>query len=284
MPTQHQGDMKMRIAALDDESSQRDLMCSTMERMGHECHGYGLAKPLLRDLRQQSFDLLILDWTLPDMPGPAVVKRIRDDFNNRIPILFVTHRHEEADMVEGLTVGADDFMLKPLRTAELEARVHALLRRAYPARHDTELTIGPYHFLPQRRMLKVNGVQAELKHREYELALFLFQNIGRLLSREHLREAIWGISDQTSSRSLDTHVSRLRNKLDLRPSRGFLLSAIYGLGYRLEAVDSEDFAVSSLEAGADVGVDASAATRIDISAKPTPTPAPAPAPAPAPTT
>jgi DNA-binding response OmpR family regulator len=249
MPTQHQGDMKMRIAALDDESSQRDLMCSTMERMGHECHGYGLAKPLLRDLRQQSFDLLILD---------------------------VTHRHEEADMVEGLTVGADDFMLKPLRTAELEARVHALLRRAYPARHDTELTIGPYHFLPQRRMLKVNGVQAELKHREYELALFLFQNIGRLLSREHLREAIWGISDQTSSRSLDTHVSRLRNKLDLRPSRGFLLSAIYGLGYRLEAVDSEDFAVSSLEAGADVGVDASAATRIDISAKPTPTPAPAP--------
>ena len=117
MPTQHQGDMKMRIAALDDESSQRDLMCSTMERMGHECHGYGLAKPLLRDLRQQSFDLLILDWTLPDMPGPAVVKRIRDDYNNRIPILFVTHRHEEADMVEGLTVGADDFMLKPLRTA-----------------------------------------------------------------------------------------------------------------------------------------------------------------------
>jgi DNA-binding response OmpR family regulator len=233
--------MKMRIAALDDESGQRDLMRMTMERMGHEFHGYGFAKPLLRDLRQQSFDLLILDWTLPDMSGPAVVKRIRDEFNNRLPILFVADRREEADMVEGLAVGADDFMVKPIRTAELEARVHALLRRAYPARHDTELAFGPYHFLPQRRMLKVNGVQAELKHREYELALFLFQNMGRLLSREHLREAIWGISDETSSRSLDTHVSRLRTKLDLRPSHGFLLSAIYGLGYRLEAVDSEEF-------------------------------------------
>jgi len=231
----------MRIAALDDESSQRDLIRMTMARMGHECHGYGFAKPLLHDLRHQSFDLLILGWSLPDMPGPAVVRRIREDFNNRLPILFVTDRHEEADMVEGLAVGADDFMLKPIRTAELEARVHALLRRAYPARQDTELAFGPYHFLPQRRMLKVNGVQAELKHREYELALFLFQNMGRLLSREHLREAIWGVSDDTPSRSLDTHVSRLRTKLDLRPSHGFLLSAIYGMGYRLEAVDAEDF-------------------------------------------
>lgn len=234
----------MRIAALDDESSQRDLIRTTMEQMGHECHSYGFAKPLLCDLRQQSFDLLILNWTLPDMSGPAVVKRIRNDFNNRLPILFVTDRREEATMVEGLKIGADDFMVKPIRTAELEARVHALLRRAYPARHDTELAFGPYHFLPQRRMLKVNGVQAELKHREYELALFLFQNMGRLLSREHLREAIWGISDRTRSRSLDTHVSRLRTKLDLRPSHGFLLSAIYGLGYRLEAVDSEEFATA----------------------------------------
>ena len=97
--------------------------------------------------------------------------------------------------------------------------------------------------------------------------------IGKAIVRDH---PVWGIGPETPSRSLDTHVSRLRNKLDLRPSRGFLLSAIYGLGYRLEAVDSEDFAVSSLEAGTDTGVDADAATRIDISAKPTPTPAPAP--------
>lgn len=230
----------MRIAALDDESGQLDLIQSTMEGIGHECHGFSDGRSLLRELRQQTYDLLILDWTLPDVQGPGVVKWIREDLNSRLPILFVTNRREEADMVEGLSAGADDFMVKPIRVAELEARVKALLRRAYPAHHETELAFGPYHFFPQSRVLTFKGEPAELKHREYELALFLFQNLGRLLSREHLREAVWGLGAENPSRSLDTHISRLRTKLDLRPSNGFLLSAIYGLGYRLEAIDGTD--------------------------------------------
>jgi DNA-binding response OmpR family regulator len=136
-------------------------------------------------------------------------------------------------------VGADDFMPKPIRVGELSARTRALLRRAYPAQHETEVVFGPYHFFPHSRTLHVDGEPLELKHREYELALFLFQNMGRLLSREHLREAVWGQGPEAPSRSLDTHISRLRTKLDLRPSNGFLLSAIYGLGYRLEAFDGE---------------------------------------------
>lgn len=230
----------MRIAALDDESGELDLIRATMEGIGHECHDFSDGRSLLRELRQQTYDLLILDWTLPDMQGPAVVKWIREDLNSRLPILFVTNRREEVDMVEGLGAGADDFMAKPIRVAELEARVRALLRRAYPALHEPELSFGPYHFFPLSRTLKVRDVPAELKHREYELALFLFQNLGRLLSREHLREAVWGMGAESPSRSLDTHVSRLRTKLDLRPSNGFLLSAVYGLGYRLEAIDGAD--------------------------------------------
>lgn len=229
----------MRIAALDDESSQLELIQLTMEGLGHECHVFGEGRLLLRELRLQSYDLLILDWTLPDLQGLEIVKWIRKDLNSRLPVLFVTNRHEEADMIEGLTAGADDFMAKPIRVGELSARVTALLRRAYPARHEPELVFGPYHFFPQAHMLEVGGKPIELKHREYELALFLFQNIGRLLSREHLREAVWGVGSETPSRSLDTHVSRLRTKLDLRPSNGFLLSAIYGLGYRLEAIDGD---------------------------------------------
>ncbi|MEJ8857733.1 response regulator transcription factor [Variovorax robiniae] len=227
----------MRIAALDDEPSQLELIRHTMEGIGHECHGYTEGKTLLRDLRQQSFDLLILDWTLPEVSGPTIVKWIRQDLASRLPILFVTNRREEADMVEGLSAGADDFMVKPIRVGELEARVKALLRRAYPSQHEAEVLFGPYHFHLNSRTLHVNGVPIELKHREYELALFLFQNIGRLLSREHLREAVWGMGPDAPSRSLDTHMSRLRTKLDLRPSNGFLLSAVYGLGYRLEAID-----------------------------------------------
>lgn len=232
----------MRIAALDDETCQLELIKHTMEGIGHECHMYTEGKTLLRDLRQQTFDLLILDWSLPDVSGPTVVKWIRQDLASRLPILFVTNRREEADMIEGLTAGADDFMVKPIRVGELEARVRALLRRAYPRQHEAEVSFGPYHFMLHSRVLQVNGVPVELKHREYELALFLFQNLGRLLSREHLREAVWGLGPDAPSRSLDTHISRLRTKLDLRPANGFLLSAIYGLGYRLEAIDGDALA------------------------------------------
>ena len=231
----------MRIAALDDEACQLEMIRHTMESIGHECHCFQDGKTLLRELRQQTYDLLILDWSLPDMEGPAMVKWIREDLCSRIPILFVTNRREEADMVEGLTAGADDFMAKPIRVGELEARVRALLRRAYPAQHETELVFGAYHFFPHSRTLHVDGLAVELKHREYELALFLFQNLGRLLSREHLREAVWGLGAETPSRSLDTHISRLRTKLDLRPANGFLLSAIYGLGYRLESIELDAF-------------------------------------------
>ena len=232
----------MRIAALDDEPCQLELIQQTMEGIGHECHIYTEGKSLLRDLRQQTFDLLILDWSLPDVSGPTVVKWIRQDLASRLPILFVTNRREEADMVEGLTAGADDFMVKPIRVGELEARVRALLRRAYPRQHEAEVSFGPYHFMLHSRVLLVNGAPVELKHREYELALFLFQNLGRLLSREHLREAVWGLGPDAPSRSLDTHISRLRTKLDLRPANGFLLSAIYGLGYRLEAIEGDALA------------------------------------------
>jgi len=229
----------MRIAALDDELSQLELIRHTMNGIGHECHLYTEARTLLRDLRLQTFDLLILDWTLPDLSGPQVVKWVRETLASRIPILFVTNRREESDMVAGLAAGADDFMVKPVRVGELEARVNALLRRAYPNQHEAELQFAQYHFFPQSRALHVSGEPVELKHREYELALFLFQNMGRLLSREHLREAIWGRGPEEPSRSLDTHISRLRSKLDLRPANGFLLSAVYGLGYRLEKVDAD---------------------------------------------
>ncbi|MFM9925800.1 response regulator transcription factor [Variovorax sp. H27-G14] len=229
----------MRIAVLDDSPDQLTLIHHSMVGLGHECHLYKEGKALLHALRRQTFDFLILDWNLPDMPGPKVVKTLRIDLKNRLPILFVTDRHNEADIVAGLNAGADDFMTRPLRPGELEARVNALLRRAYPSRDELELVFGPYHFYPPSRVLKMRGVQVELKNREYELALFLFQNLGRLLSRGHLHEAVWGLGIEALSRSLDTHISRLRTKLDLRPANGFLLLAVYGLGYRLEALDEE---------------------------------------------
>lgn len=227
----------MRIAALDDEPRQLELIRHAMAVIGHECHGFEDGRSLQRALYQQSFDMLILDWRLPDVEGSDVVRWIREKLGSRLPILFVARRRKEEDMVEALTLGADDFMAKPIRVAELQARVKALLRRTYPALFETELSCGPYRFFPLTRTLQIHGQATRLKHREYTLALFLFRNIGRLLSREHLLEAVWGADAEVTSRSLDTHMSRLRSKLDLRPANGLVLSAVYGLGYRLEFID-----------------------------------------------
>ena len=112
----------------------------------------------------------------------------------------------------------------------------ALLRRAYPAAAKGSMEFGRYRFQSDSRTLEVDGRAVELKNREYDLALFLFQNMGRLLSRDHLREIIWGQNSDVISRSLDTHVSRLRTLLDLRPENGYVINAVYGVGYRFEAV------------------------------------------------
>ena len=229
----------MRIAALDDDPILLELIKATTEQHGHVCHTYLTGTQLLQDIRHETFDLLIVDWHLPDTTGPEVVRWVREHVDAQLPILLVTHRQEERDIVEGLGSGADDFMTKPVRIGELRARVGALLRRAYPDARDEVMEFGPYRFFPESRSIEISGKPFELKNREYDLALFLFQNMGRLLSRDHLKEIIWGQVPDVMSRSLDTHISRLRTQLDLRPANGFMVTAVYGVGYRFEAVEKE---------------------------------------------
>lgn len=229
----------MRIAALDDDPLQLELFTLALTAQGHSCHTYATGAALLKALRHETFDLLIVDWHLPDTTGPEVVAKVRELVGPELPILFVTSRSEEADIVQGLESGADDYMTKPVAVGVLSARVGALLRRAYPAAVQQTLEFGRYCFNPETRTLTMDGQPITLKTREYELALHLFQNLGRLLSRDHLREAIWGHNEQVISRSLDTHISRLRTALDLRPENGYMITAVYGVGYRFEAVSSQ---------------------------------------------
>ncbi|MDQ0013677.1 DNA-binding response OmpR family regulator [Variovorax boronicumulans] len=230
----------MRIAILDNERDQLRLVTRTATNLGHECHEYTDGALLLQAVQAQRFDLLIFHWRLSGLDSPALVKALRREAGNRLPILFTTHSADAADMAMSLHAGADDFLISPISEAELEARIGGLLRRSYPALHEPQLVFGPYQFLPAWRTVKLNGVRVELRNREYDLALFLFQNTGRLLSREHLYQAIWGADFEALSRSLDTHLSRVRAKLDLRPANGFLLAALRGLGYRLEAVSAQE--------------------------------------------
>ena len=230
----------MRIAALDDDALQLQLLDQVVTEAGHSCHTFLKGAALQQALRRESFDLLLVDWELPDIQGTEIVRWVREQVSKELPIIFITHRSEEADIVEGLSCGADDFMIKPVRAGELRARISSLLRRAYPLSAQSVLTFGPYRFITATNGIEMDGKPVEVTHREYTLALTLFQNRGRLLSRDHLREVVWGHNAEVQSRSLDTHVSRLRNLLNLRAGQPYAISAIYGYGYRLDAPETAE--------------------------------------------
>ncbi|MFL9608608.1 response regulator transcription factor [Methylobacillus sp. Pita2] len=226
----------MRFAALDDNNSELELIEKTVVSLGHDCHTFNDGKSLLRTLQHETFDFLILDWELPDTSGPEIVQWVRANLKEAIPILMITNRSDERDVVHGLTSGADDFMSKPVRVRELHARINALLRRLYPQQTQQEFVWGNYKCNVAQQRFEHNGIPVTLKNKEFELALFLFQNQGRLLSRQHIQEQIWGMqSVDLQTRTLDTHISAIRSKLKLHPNNGYKLAAVYGMGYRLES-------------------------------------------------
>ena len=164
---------------------------------------------------------------------------MRDNVSKQVPILFITVRDSEDDIVFALENGADDYMVKPARRQEMLARVNALLRRAYPREEQSHLSFPPFEIDTQRGEIHRDGTRIELTPKEFELAVVLFRNIGRLMSRGHLQESVWGRSGDLATRTVDTHVSQVRKKLDLRPETGYRVVPIYNYGYRLEQVGGE---------------------------------------------
>ncbi|MEB0135535.1 response regulator transcription factor [Actimicrobium sp. CCC2.4] len=227
----------MRIAVLDDDRTQTDLVCQVLSAAGHTCHAFQSGKEMLNQLRRESFDMLIIDWQVPDLSGADVLRWAREKLPAVLPVLFMTSRSGEDDIVAGLAAGADDYMIKPIRRGELVARVQALLRRAYPTQNTIEqIQFSHYIFEPRTGRLLDHGEPVELTQKEFDLALLLFRNLGRPLSRAYILEAVWSRDVEIPSRTMDTHVSRVRTKLKLRPENGFRLAPVYSYGYRLEQV------------------------------------------------
>lgn len=227
----------MRIAAIDDDPAQLDLVRAVVTAMGHDCHQFPDGHGLLRLLPRETFDLFIVDWELPDISGPEVIRAIRDMAMAPVPILMMTNRSDERDIIEGLNCGADDYMVKSARVGELRARLMALLRRGGHTLPAQEARWGRYRFLAQDRSVSLDGVEVtSLKNKEFDLALIMFRNLGRLLSRAYLIEAVWGVDADISSRSLDVYMSHVRSQLRLRAETGYKLVSVYNHGYRLEDV------------------------------------------------
>jgi len=230
----------MRIGFLEDDLEQAEVMKVWMEDSGHNVSHFAASADFIKTLKRDSFDLLVFDWLLPDISGLEVLKRIRSSYDTPVPVIFVTQQDRESDIVEALSAGTDDYMTKPVSRAELIARVEALGRRAagFTQERETILDFEPYKFDTKTQTINVNGEALNLTQKEFELALFLFQNAGRIVSRAHILETVWGTSSAIATRTVDTHASRIRSKLNFSPETGWQLSSIYQHGYRLEKLDT----------------------------------------------
>lgn len=231
----------MRVAILEDDPDQADIVSLWLKDAGHTVSCDVDAAGFLRTVRRDSFDMYVLDWILPDLSGIEVLKKLRNEMGDYTPVVIATAKNEEQNVVRGLESGADDYLVKPIRRAELVARVSAIFRRVAGGKTDNDIVdASPYSLDVATKSANLNGEDITLTNREYELATFLFRNPGKMLSRGHILEAIWGIENSAvSTRTVDTHISRLRRKLRLGSENGWELSSIYQHGYRMEKVDAE---------------------------------------------
>lgn len=229
----------MRVAILDDDSVLGAQVSRLMAEAGHTTREFRAGKQMLKELRQNSYDLLLLDWSLPDTSGLDVLKWVRENMDPSPPVIMITARVDEADIVTGLTNGADDYVTKPIQSDVLKARVEAVLRRAYGGQNRKTVEVyGEHSFDLQSRTLTWRGEPVAVTAKEFALALLLFRNLQRPLSRSYIMEAVWGHGPDILSRTLDAHISQIRNRLGLRPENGLRLSSVYSFGYRLERLDS----------------------------------------------
>ncbi|MCK5385835.1 MAG: response regulator transcription factor [Gammaproteobacteria bacterium] len=224
----------MHIAIVDDDPDIAALMMLWLEEEGHECTHYSSGQDFIKAIRSKNYDIVLLDWIMPEFDGEQTLNWIKSHEDIDVPVIFVTQKATEDDIAKILTLGADDYITKPVRHKEMIARINAVARRTNPQIDDEVIELSPYRIDSTAREVKVDGEQIKLTEKEFKLVYFLFKNVGRLLSRDHILSAVWGYDLGLNTRTVDTHMSRIRKKLNILPEKGWRLSSIYHQGYRLE--------------------------------------------------
>ena len=223
----------MNVAILDDDPYQRQLLTMLVESGGHLGTAFANGAALFGALAAQtSFDLLLLDWVMPDTSGEVVLRELRGRPGLDLPVIVVTARDAEADVVGALRLGADDYVVKPPKGLELLARIEAIARRARIGRV-APMKAGRFEIDFGRRAVLLDGQEIALTLKEFDLASHLFRNPGTLVTRAHLLESVWSVGSDVDTRTVDTHASRVRRKLGLDGRTGWTLQSVYGYGYRL---------------------------------------------------
>ncbi|EFQ24657.1 response regulator transcription factor [Aminomonas paucivorans] len=223
-----------RILVVEDERSIADLVAEALRRQGYRVETAGDGDQALEVAETTLPDLVILDLMLPKLDGWEVCRRLREEeTTRRIPIIMLTARRDEKDVVAGLELGADDYLRKPFSLAELLARVKAHLRaRAQDALGDEGIAVGPLTLEPRSGEVLLDGTPLDLSPVEYRLLETLVRGKGRLVSREELLAKVWGyVAGDT--RTVDVHIFRLRRKIEPDPEHPRLVHTVRGRGYRL---------------------------------------------------
>jgi two-component system phosphate regulon response regulator PhoB len=223
--------MAERILVVDDEPDLLELVRINLDQAGFAVETAETGEDALRALRRSPPDLMVLDLMLPDVSGTEICRRVRADAEvARLPIIMLTAKSDEVDRVVGLEVGADDYVTKPFSPRELVLRVRAVLRRRHPVSSSSGLlAYGVLQLDPGRHRCYVEGEEVELTAKEFDLLHGLMQRPGRVMSRDQLLDRVWGSGAAVTTRTIDTHLKRLREKLGPAST---LIETVRGVGYR----------------------------------------------------
>ena len=227
--------MNKHILIVEDEKDLLTTLEYNFQKEGYKTSGVTTGKEAIQAVRNKKPDLLILDLMLPDISGLDVCKEIRNKSNNEdIFILMLTAKGEEVDRIVGFELGADDYLVKPFSLRELSLRVSSLLKRSRPHSSNEKVTIGELEIDIAAHRILLTNKEISLTKKEFELIMHLVQRNGRVQTREYLLSQIWGYTSDVTTRTVDTHIKRLRSKLG---SFGKNIETVRSVGYRFNHKD-----------------------------------------------
>lgn len=215
----------MRILVVEDEAPIRDLISINLQLVGYEVFTAEDGIMAEKFLENQKVDLVLLDVMIPGIDGFSLIEKIK---KHNIPVIFVTAKESVLDRVKGLRLGAEDYIIKPFETIELLARIEVVLRR-YNKNKQT-IKFKNIEVDTEQRIVKLNNKEVYLTVKEYELLVLLLQNKNMALSRDQILERVWGFEYGGETRTVDIHIQRIREKLDLKNN----IKTVFKVGYRLE--------------------------------------------------
>ena len=221
------------IWCVDDDNTIREIEVYTLTQTGFEARGFADGVSMLKALKTEKPELIILDIMMPEMDGLEVLKALRSEKAYKdIPVIMATAKGTEMDKISGLNSGADDYLVKPFGVMEMVARVKAVLRRTAKQESNSDITVGNITLKEAEHKVSANGENVELTHKEFEMLRLFIKNPNMVFSRDKLMSEIWGVDYVGETRTVDMHIKTLRHKLG---TAGGQIKTVIGVGYRLES-------------------------------------------------